>query len=190
VKARRCCTGDGWWHIVHVVRAGHVVVVIALLVTVAGCGGDDDTTTAGTTAAENVRLSTESWDTYTAALAEAQKVNQPAITQFAKCRDLVARNAGSEQLEQCFSTTTSKVVAEGRQFLATLEGFEDEVEGACAKSLTDYAGIVKLYIASVNGLSSGEQTSPSAAQVDEASGALVRARTAGAAFEAACKPAA
>jgi hypothetical protein len=172
-------------------RALHLLVVVAFVAAAAGCGGDDnETTTAATTAAGNVRLSASAWDTYTAALAEAQKVNQPAITQFAKCRDLLAQNVGSEQLQQCFSTTTTKVVTEGQEFLMTLEGFEDEVGGACAKSLTDYAGTVKLYIASVNGLGSGDETSPSAAQVDEASGALVRARNAGRAFEAACKPAA
>jgi hypothetical protein len=138
----------------------------------------------------NVRLSAASWDTYTAALTEAQKVNQPAIKQFAKCRDLLAQNVGSSQLEQCFSATTQKVVAEGQQFQATLESFQSEAGGACAKAVTDYAGIVKLYIASVNALSSGDETSPSATQVDQASGALVRARSAGQAFEAACKPAA
>jgi hypothetical protein len=79
-------------------------------------------------------------------------------------------------------------VAEGRQFQATLEGFQDEAGGACTKAVTDYAGIVKLYIASVNAL--GGEASPSATQVDQASGALVRARTAAGAFEAACKPAA
>jgi hypothetical protein len=175
---------------VRCVQVRHLVLAITLVVAVAGCGGDDDgdTTTAATTSAENVRLSAASWETYSAALADAQKVNQPAIKQFATCRDLLAQNVGSEQLEQCFSTTTSKVVEEGQQFLATLEGFEDEVEGACAKALTDYSGIVKLYIASVNGLSSGDETSPSAAQVDQASGALVRARAAGGAFEVACKP--
>jgi hypothetical protein len=172
------------------VRFRHLVLAIALLLALAGCGDDDGTETPTVTTGEtaNVRLSASSWDTYTAALAKAQKVNQPAIKQFAKCRDLLAQNAGSEQLEQCFSATTSKVVAEGKEFLATLEGFEDEAGAACAKAVTDYAGIVKLYIASVNAL--GDEASPSATQVDQASGALVRARTAAGAFEAACKPAA
>ena len=116
-------------------------------------------------------------------------MNQAAVKTFAKCRDLLAKNVGSERIEECFGTTTRDVVAQGTQFLSTLEGFEDQVGGACAKALTNYAGLVKLYIASVNG-PSGDQPSPSAVQVDQASGALVRARTAGGAFEAACKPAA
>jgi hypothetical protein len=178
-------------HIVREVRASRLLIAVALLAAVAGCGGDDaaDTTTAGTTVAENVRLSATSWNTYTAARDQAQQVNQAAVKTFAKCRDLLAKNVGSERIEECFGTTTRDVVAQGTQFLSTLEGFEDQVGGACAKALTDYA-VVKLYLASVNGLTSGDQPSPSAVQVDEASGALVRARTAGRAFEVACKPAA
>jgi hypothetical protein len=177
-------------HIVREVRASRLLIAVALLAAVAGCGGDDaaDTTTAGTTVAENVRLSATSWNTYTAARDQAQQVNQAAVKTFAKCRDLLAKNVGSERIEECFGTTTRDVVAQGTQFLSTLEGFEDQVGGACAKALTDYAGVVKLYLASVNGLTSGDQPSPSAVQVDEASGALVRARTAGRAFEVACKP--
>jgi hypothetical protein len=176
------------------VRAYSVLIAIVLVAAagVAGCGGGDDadTTTTGTTVADNVRLSSQSWDTYTAARDQAQQVNQAAIKTFAKCRDLLAKNVGSERIEECFGTTTRDVVAQGQQFLSTLEGFEDLVGGACAKALTDYAGTVKLYVASVNGLTSGDQPSPSAVQVDEASGALVRARAAGQVFEAACKPAA
>jgi hypothetical protein len=179
-------------HIVREVRASRLLIAVALLVAVAGCGGDDaaDTTTAGTAAAENVRLSATSWNTYTAARDQAQQVNQAAIKTFAKCRDLLARNVGSERIEECFGTTTRDVLAQGQQFQSTLEGFEDQVGGACAKALTDYTGVVKLYLASVNGLTSGDQPSPSAVQVNEASGALVRARAAGRVFEAACKPAA
>jgi hypothetical protein len=79
-------------------------------------------------------------------------------------------------------------VSAGQQFLTTLDVFEEDAGGACEKALTNYAGLVKLYIASVNGLTSGDRPSPSAVQVDAASGALVRARNAGRAFEAACKP--
>jgi hypothetical protein len=174
------------------VRARHLLVATALLVALAGCGGDDEaqppTVTIGDTG--NVRLSASSWETYEAALAEAQKVNQAAITTFAKCRDLLTQNVASEQIEQCFGTTTSEVVQEGQEFQATLEGFESEVSGACAKALTDYAGLVKLYVASVNALSTGEESSPSQTQVDQASGALARTRNAERAFEDACKPAA
>jgi hypothetical protein len=172
-----------------------MLLAITLLLAVAGCGGDDEgasttaTTSATTTAnAGDDRLSATSWATYETELAKAQKVNQAAIATFAKCRDLLAKNVGSEQIEQCFGTTTLDVVAEGQQFLTTLDVFEEDAGGACEKALTDYAGLVKLYIASVNGLTSGDQPSPSAVQVDQASGALVRTRSAGRAFEAACKP--
>ena len=173
-----------------------LIAVLALVA--AGCGGSDDEggettatlTTETTAGGGNVRLSAASWGTYTAALAEAQKVNQAATKTFAKCRDLLTQNVGSEQLQTCFGTTTSQVVTEGQQFLATLAAFDDEAGGACAKALTDYQGYVKLYISSVNALDSGLDTTPSSQQVDEAAGAVVRARTAGAAFEAACKPAA
>lgn len=182
-------------HIVGDVLAPRFLLAVALLVAVAGCGGDDEgasttATTAATTTetAGNDRLSASSWATYETELAKVQKVNQAAIATFAKCRDLLAKNVGSEQIQQCFGTTTLDVVSAGQQFLTTLDVFEEDAGGACEKALTDYAGLVKLYIASVNGLSSGDQPSPSAVQVDEASGALVRARTAGRAFEAACKP--
>ena len=175
-----------------------LVLAIALLVSVAGCGGDDDesastTATTATTTTANAgddRLSATSWATYETELAKVQKVNQAAIATFSKCRDLLARDVGSEQIEQCFGTTTLDVVAEGQQFLTTLAVFEEDAGGACEKALINYSGNVKLYIASVNGLTSGDQPSPSAVQVDQASGALVRARGAGQAFEAACKPAA
>jgi len=178
------------------VRARYLLFAIAFLVAVAGCGGDNEggSTTEATTAATttpsgaNVRLSEQSWATYETELAKAQKVNQAAVKTFAKCRQLLARNVASEQVQQCFGTTTLDVVSQGQQFLTTLEGFEDMVGGACEKALTDYSGLVKLYIASVNGLTSGDQPSPSAVQVDQASGALVRARAAGQAFQAACKP--
>jgi hypothetical protein len=179
-------------HIVLGVQARPLVLAITLLVAVAGCGGDDsaEPPTVTTGNSPTVRLSASSWAMYQTELGQAQKVNQAAIATFAKCRDLLAQNVGSEQIQQCFGTTTSEVVKEGEEFLTTLEGFEDEVGGACAKALTDYAGLVKLYVASVSALSSGDETSPSAVQVDQASGALVRARGAGQAFEAACKPAA
>ena len=171
------------------------LAAVSAVFTLAGCGGGDDNgddnaepPTVTTAQTANVRLSASSWQTYETELAQAQKVNQAAIKTFSKCRDLLAQNVGSEKIQQCFGTTTSDVVTEGQKFLTTLEGFEDEVGGACAKAQTDYAGLVKLYIASVNALSSGDETSPSAVQVDEASGALVRARGAGQAFQAACKP--
>jgi hypothetical protein len=185
-------------HIVLGMWARPLVLAIALLVSVAGCSGDDnesgsttEPTAAATTAnAGNDRLSASSWATYETELAKVQKVNQAAIATFSKCRDLLARNAGSEQIEQCFGTTTLDVVAQGQQFLTTLDVFEEDAGGACEKALSNYSGLVKLYIASVNGLTSGDQPSPSAVSVDQASGALVRARSAGQAFEPACKPAA
>jgi hypothetical protein len=181
-------------HIVRDVRAPRLLLAVALLVAVAGCGGDDEASTTATTAATttasagNDRLSATSWATYETALAQAQKVNQTAIATFAKCRDLLARDVASEQVEQCFGTTTLDVVSQGQQFLTTLDVFKEDAGGACEKALTDYAGLVNLYIASVNGLTSGDSPSPSQTQVDQASGALVRSRTAARAFEAACKP--
>jgi hypothetical protein len=117
-------------------------------------------------------------------------VNQAAIKTFSKCRDLVVRNMQSQQIQQCFGTTTSNVVTQGQKFLTTLEGFDSEVAGACAKALTDYQGYVKLYLSSVNALDTGLDSSspPDATQVDQAQGALVRARTASKAFETNCKP--
>ena len=192
--------GGVWWHKVSVVRRATPVLALAVgaAIALSGCGGSDDEDAGGTTtvpagtttaAAENQRLSSASWSEYVTARDQAQAVNQKAITTFSKCSDLLARNVGSEQIQQCFGTTTTDVVTEGQEFLTTLEGFEDEVGGACAKALTDYAGNVKLYISSVNALTSGDTPSPAPAQVDEASGALVRARASGTAFEAACKPA-
>jgi hypothetical protein len=179
------------------VRARFLLLAIAFVVAVAGCGGDDDesegtteTTAATTTASDgDDRLSATSWATYETELANVQKVNQGAIATFSKCRDLLPRNVGSEKIEQCFGTTTLDVVAAGQQFLTTLDTLNEDAGGACEQALTNYSGQVKLYIASVNGLTSGDQPSPSAVQVDQASGALVRARGAGQAFEAACEPA-
>ncbi len=175
-----------------------VLVTIAAAVALVGCGGSDDEggettatlTTETTAGGGNERLSAASWDTYVAARDEAQKVNQAATKTFAKCRDLLTQNVGSEQLQTCFGTTTSEVVTEGEQFMATLASFDDEVGGACATALTDYQGYVKLYLSSVNALVSGLSTTPSEEQVDQAASSVVRARTASAAFEAACKPAA
>jgi hypothetical protein len=160
----------------------------------AGCGGSDsgsDTTAPTVTVpAANQRLSAASWDTYVASAAQAQKVNQAAIKTFSKCRDLIVRHMQSQQIQQCFGTTTSDIVTQGKKFLATLNGFDGEVAGACAKALTDYQGYVKLYLSSVNALDTGLESNspPDATQVDQAKGALVRARAASTAFETACKP--
>jgi hypothetical protein len=174
-----------------VITLATTVAVVAL----AGCGGSDNeaaTTeqTATTPVAANKRLSQASWGTYTTAATEAKKVNQAAIKTFSKCRDLIVRHMQSQQIQQCFGDSTSSVVTEGKKFLTTLEGFDSEVGGDCAKALTDYQGNVKLYLASVNALDTGldSNTPPDATQVDQAQGALVRARASSTAFDAACKP--
>jgi hypothetical protein len=182
------------------VQGGRILAALAAAVVgllLAGCGGSDneaETTAPSVTtpAAGSKRLSTASWNEYVAAGAQAQKVNQAAIKTFSKCRDLIVRNMQSQQVQQCFGTTTSDVVTQGQKFLTTLQGFEGEVAGACAKALTDYQGYVKLYLSSVNALDTGLDSSspPDATQVDQAQGALVRARTSSKAFETSCKPAA
>jgi hypothetical protein len=181
------------------VQGGRILAALAAAVVglvLAGCGGSDgeaDSTTPPTVTtsdAANKRLSAASWDTYVTSATQAQKVNQAAIKTFSKCRDLIVRNMQSQQVQQCFGTTTSDVVTQGQKFLTTLQGFEGEVAGACAKALTDYQGYVKLYLSSVNALDTGLDSSgpPNATQVDQAQGALVRARTSSKAFETSCKP--
>ena len=173
---------------------GSATLLTAVALT--GCGGSDsggDTNPPTVTVpAANQRLSAASWDTYVTSATQAQKVNQAAIKTFSKCRDLVVRNMQSQQIQQCFGSTTSEVVTQGKTFLTTLQGFEGQVAGACAKALTDYQGYVKLYLSSVNALDTGLDSSspPDATQVDQAQGALVRARASSRAFETACKPAA
>ena len=183
-------------------RSAWLAALVALpVIGLAGCGGSSDesggttteaaTTAPATTAAAggNERLSQASWDEYVHARDEAQQVNQKAIKTFAKCRDLIVRNMQSQQIQQCFGTTTSDVVAAGQKFLATLSGFDDEVGGACKKALTNGEGYVKLYVSSVNALATSESSTPNQTQVDAAQSALKDARAAGVAFAAACKPA-
>ena len=172
-----------------------LIGLIAILALVAaGCGGSDDEgggATTDTAPAANRTLSQASWDSYETEAKQAQSVNQKAIKTFSRCRDLIVRNMQSQQILDCFGNTTSQVVTEGQQFLATLGGLDGEAGGACAKALTNYEGYVKLYVSSVNALDTGTggaDSVPSAAQVDEAKGALARARTASTAFAAACKP--
>jgi hypothetical protein len=179
------------------VQAGRILATVVAAVVgllLAGCGGSDNEADTSpptvTVPAANQRLSAASWDEYVAAGAQAQKVNQAAIKTFSKCRDLIVRNMQSQQIQQCFGTTTSDVVTQGKTFLTTLQGFEGQVAGACTKALTDYQGYVKLYLSSVNALDTGLDSSspPDATSVDQAQGALVRARAASKAFETACKP--
>jgi ABC-type glycerol-3-phosphate transport system substrate-binding protein len=180
------------------VQAGRILAALVAAVVglaLSGCGGSDNEADTApptvNTGAANKRLSAASWDTYVTSATQAQKVNQAAIKTFSKCRDLIARNMQSEQIQQCFDDSTSDVVTEGQKFMATLAGFDDEVAGACAKALTDYEGYVKLYVSSVNALDTGLQGStnpPDATQVDQASGALARARAASKPFETNCKP--
>ena len=106
-----------------------LALAVSAAIALSGCGGSDDEDAGGTTtapagtttaAAENKRLSSASWSEYVTARDQAQAVNQKAITTFSKCSDLLARNVGSEQIQQCFGTTTTDVVTEGQEFLTTL----------------------------------------------------------------------
>jgi hypothetical protein len=170
----------------------------AMLLAGAACGGSDDdsdateTTVEETTTGGDERLSAASWETYVADRDSARQVNAAATKTFAKCGKL-APASDSEAIDKCLGDSASSVVAEGEKLMATLAGFEDEAGGACASALTNLAGSVKLYVASVNGVETaveGDQVAGVSAQIDEASEALENAREQQAPFEAACKPAA
>lgn len=177
-------------------RASIAILLAGLTLAAGGCGGSDDegtTTTAEpatTAAAEDTRLSAASWATYVAAGTKARAVNQAAIKTFRACRDEILTDA-SDQAKQCLGTSTSKVVTQGRELIATLDGFEGEVGGACATATTNYAGSVKLYIASVNAIGvtvEGGNVASSQTAIDNALEGLTAARTAATDFEEACKP--
>jgi hypothetical protein len=173
---------------------GLVLAVLAL----SGCGGDDDSAAETTvdaptaTGSENSRLSQESWDTYVEARDEARTVNAEATKTFRRCRTTLPPTADTQQVEACLGDSLTDLVSEGEQALETLEGFEDEVGGACAAALAELEGNLTLYIASVKSLEGiVEQGDPAGAQaaIDNAATALEQERQAFAPFEAACKPA-
>jgi hypothetical protein len=175
-----------------------LALVLALgAVVLSGCGDDDssaETTVDVPTATDagGGRLSQESWDTYVQARDEARAVNTEATATFRRCRNDLPITASTDEVESCLGDSLSDVVSEGEEALETLEGFEDEVGGACAGALTELEGNLTLYIASVKSLEGiVEQGDPAGVQaaVDNATTALEQEREAFAPFEAACRPA-
>ena len=181
---------------------GNRRLVFALLlclgvVGLSGCGGDDESAADTTvdvptaTGADGGRLSPESWATYVEKRDEARAVNTEATETFNRCRMTLSPTADTAAVESCLGDSLADVVSEGEEALETLEGFEDEVGGACATALTELEGNLTLYIASVKAVESTvAQGDPAgtAAAIDNASTALEQEREAFAPFEAACKP--
>jgi hypothetical protein len=170
----------------------------------AGCGGssggESATTTAAATTApssagggggKNGRLSQAQWAEYSAVLANAQKVNRPAIATFSRCRRLIASNQNPEQVSACLGKSTSAVVTTGKQTLTELEKVTAGTSGACAKAGQQLTGNVKLYVATVQSIQTtvSQGKAPTTQSIDMALSQLGRARASNAAFEAACKPA-
>jgi hypothetical protein len=166
----------------------------------AGCGGSDDEGASGTTvepstetgATDDRRLSAASWATYLEARDRARAVNAKATAAFRECRDVVIDAADTDAVKSCLGDSTTAVVTEGEEALATLSSFEDEVGGACAAELTDLQGYLRLYTASVQSLGTAVDEGDVASvqsSIDEAADALARERETSAPFEAACKPA-
>jgi hypothetical protein len=165
---------------------------------VAGCGSSDNsagssqTGTTTTTAPANARLSQASWETYLQARSRAQAVNGAATKKFRACRSLIQSDTQPQQVQSCLGDAPTKVVSEGQQVTATLDGFQDEVGGACRAASQALSGYVKGYIATINALNGAidrGDVSFAQQQIDEASRALAGARASQVAFEAACKPA-
>jgi hypothetical protein len=163
----------------------------------AACGGDDDDEAAAPTAADTAMLAAdgpldqESWDEYLAVRDEARAVNDEAVTTFRRCRDLLGTDVPETEVEECLGASVADVVDEGEQVLALLDGFEDEVGGACAGARTNLHGTVKLYVSSVNaiGLDLERSSLPTDNDVDSAVRTLGAARAAQTVFEEECMPA-
>jgi hypothetical protein len=178
-----------------VLKSVVVAGVIALAaVGVSGCGGgNDDNAANGTTATvpANTRLDAASWATYVSQREKAQAVNRAATKTFAKCRELAQPGTQPQQIRTCLGDAPTKVVSEGQQVISTLEGFQDEVSGACLGANKRLSGYVRSYIATINAIDQAIDRGNAVAiqqQFDQANRALAGARTSIAAFEAACKP--
>jgi hypothetical protein len=172
-----------------------VCAAIAALA-LSACGGDDDDEAAAPTVdtamlAPDGPLDQASWDEYVVVRDEARAVNDEAVTTFRRCRDLLGTGAPEAQVEECLGTSVQDVVDEGEKVLAVLDGFEDEVGGACAGARTNLHGTVKLYVSTVNaiGLDLERSSLPTANDVDSAVRTLGAARAAQTVFEEECKPA-
>lgn len=172
-------------------------VALACAAGAAGCGGDDgsgaEATTAPTaTVAKDARLSQASWQTYLKARTRAQAVNATATKKFRACRSLIEADTDPQEVQSCLGDTPTKVVSEGQQLIATLDGFQDETGGACADAGTALSGYVNSYVATINAVNDaidrGNVTFVQQ-QLDEAARALAGARASRAPFEAACRPA-
>jgi hypothetical protein len=179
-------------------RGGAAAAAAVLLALAAGCGGSGSsegttTTTAAQAPAQtqSARLSPASWAAYVQKRAKAQAVNNTAIKTFATCRHLIYSSVPAERIQACLGNSTSVVVRTGKSALATLNSLSDQTEGACAASVTQFAGHVKLYIASVQALGvavSGDQPASEQSAIDNSLEALKGTKASRLAFERACRP--